>query len=109
MPRPVSLSRARSGLTAQGLTGKSPENSVRCSGPGRKAAGASSPVGEWGDDQPWGVAQVLVRVLDLGIADVGKAVLLLLIPAVPQLGLPGEGLGALHLREEQAGLPPGGP
>lgn len=35
----------------------------------------------------------------MGVTDVGKAVLLLFIPAVPELGLPGEGLGALHLQE----------
>lgn len=63
-----------------------------------KAAWASSPVGERGDDQPWRVTQVLVRVLDLGVADVGEAVPLLFIPAMPELGLPGEGLRALHLR-----------
>lgn len=64
----------------------------------RARRGGHPPVGERGDDQPGRVPQVLVGVLDLGVADVGEAVPLLLVPAVPQLGLPGEGLGALHLR-----------
>lgn len=62
-----------------------------------------SPVGERGDDQPRRVAQVLVRVLDLGVADVSEAVLLLFVPAMPELGLPGEGLRAFHLQEARRG------
>lgn len=42
------------------------------------------PVCEGGDDQPRGVTQVLVGVLDLGVADVGEAVFLL-VPAMAQL------------------------
>lgn len=60
------------------------------------------PVGQWGDDQPGGVPQVLVGVLELCVADVGVAVLLHLVPAVPELGLPGERLGVLHLRGGQS-------
>lgn len=43
------------------------------------------PVGQRGDDEPWCVAQVLVGVLQLRVADVGIAVPLALVPAVPQL------------------------
>lgn len=42
------------------------------------------PVCEGGDDQPRGVTQVLVGELDLGVADVGEAVFLL-VPAMAQL------------------------
>ena len=51
------------------------------------------PVSKRGDDQPGCVAQVLIGVPELRVAYVGKAVLQLLIPAVPQLAQPGEGLG----------------
>lgn len=56
------------------------------------------PICQGGDDQPGGVPQVLVGVLELSVADVGVAVPPPLVPAVPELGLPGERLGTLHLR-----------
>lgn len=71
------------------------------SAPARVVHPASSPVSEGCDDQPRRVAQVLVGIPDLGITDVGKAVLLLLIPTMPELRLPGEGLGTFHLPEVQ--------
>ena len=44
----------------------------------------------------------------MGIADVGKAVSLLFVPAMPELGLPGEGLRTLHLQDDSELLLPGG-
>ena len=58
-------------------------------------------VGQGGDDEPGGVAEVLVPVLELGVADVGEAVELVLVPPVPQLGLPHEGQGRLDLVRDQ--------
>ena len=55
------------------------------------------PVSEGRDDEPWCVAQVLVAVLELSVADVDSAVLRHLVPPVPQLGLPGEVVAAHHL------------
>ena len=45
------------------------------------------PVCERGDNQPGRVPQVLVRVLELSITDVGKAVSLLLIPPAAMGGV----------------------
>ena len=45
------------------------------------------PVCERGDNQPGRVSQVLVRVLELSITDVGKAVSLLLIPPAAMGGV----------------------
>ena len=53
------------------------------------------PVGERGDDQAGRVAEVLVRVLELSITDVGKTVLFILVPSG------GEGCG--RRREEEGG------
>ena len=39
-----------------------------------------SPVSKWGDDQAWGVAEVLVAVPELCVADVRKAVLFNFVP-----------------------------
>ena len=61
----------------------------------------SLPIRQRGDDQPGGVPQVLVGVLELSVADVGVAVPPPLIPPVPELGLPGELLGTLHLRSSR--------
>ena len=54
-------------------------------------------IGEGGDDKAARVADVLVRVTELGIADVDEAVLLLVVPAVLELRLPGEGKRAVDL------------
>eukprot|EP00964_Phaeocystis_antarctica_P078965 scaffold49143_cov40-Phaeocystis_antarctica.AAC.2 len=54
-------------------------------------------IGEGGDDEAARVAHVLVRVTELGIADVDEAVLLLVVPAVLELRLPGEGERAVDL------------
>ena len=59
---------------------------------------ASSPVRERCDDEAWRVAQGLVGVEELSVADVGKTVPLALAPAVPQLRQPHEGLRVLYLR-----------
>ena len=59
------------------------------------------PVCQWCDHKSRCVPKVLIRILELGIADVGKTVLLGLIPAVPQLAEPGEGLGILSLLLDQ--------
>lgn len=64
----------------------------------------SPPVCEWGDNQPRRVAQVLIGVFDLGITDVGEAVLLFFVPAVSKLRLPGEGLRTLYLQQEPESL-----
>jgi len=55
------------------------------------------PVGERCDDQTRLVAQVFVGVFELGVADVGEAVLLLVVPAMTQLALPQEFAGAFSL------------
>ena len=52
-------------------------------------------------DSPGRVAEVLVPVSELGIADVGKAVGLLVVPPVPELRLPHEGQRALDLVGDQ--------
>ena len=39
-----------------------------------------SPVSKWGDDQAWGVPEVLVAVPELCVADVRKAVLFNFVP-----------------------------
>ena len=39
-----------------------------------------SPVSKWGDDQAWGVPEVLVTVPELCVADVCKAVLFNFVP-----------------------------
>ena len=65
--------------------------------PCHRAALCALPVRQRGDDQPGGVAQVLVGVAELGVTDVGVAVSVFLAPAVPELGQPHEGLGIVDL------------
>ena len=62
-----------------------------------------TPISKRGDDQSWSVTKVLVRILELSVTDVSKAVLLSLVPAMPQLAQPGEGLGILDLLGYQLG------
>jgi len=52
---------------------------------------------------PGSIAQVLVRIFELRIANVCEAILLPLVPPVPQLALPLERLRALHLGLHQLG------
>ena len=61
------------------------------------------PVGEWGDDESWCVAEVLVRVAELSVTDVGETVELLLVPTMTQLRQPRERLRVLHLLSNQLG------
>ena len=69
-----------------------------------------SPVGQGSDHQAWRVAQILVAVPELGVADVCKAILLnfvppersqsslsSILPPVTKLGLPTEGCDGLNL------------
>lgn len=72
-----------------------------CHGQWEEWGAKPQPVRQGGDDQPGGVPQVLVGVQELSVADVGVAVLLPVIPAVPELGLPGKRLGGLHLRSSR--------
>lgn len=60
-----------------------------------------SPVRERRDDETWRVAQVLIGVRKLGIADVDEAMPLLFVPLVAQLGQPYEILRVLHLTMKQ--------
>lgn len=59
------------------------------------------PVSEWGDDKSRGVPQVLVRVAELSVTNVGIAVLVVVVPPVSELRQPGEGLRAVHLGGNQ--------
>lgn len=61
------------------------------------------PVGQRCDNEAGGVAQVLVRVQDLRIANVGEAVLDLVVPAMAELRQPHEGLRAVHLLQNHLG------
>ena len=56
-------------------------------------------IGERGDDESWRVAQILVRVDELCVANVGVTIDLHVIPAVAQLRLPQERQRALNLTE----------
>lgn len=55
------------------------------------------PVSQRSDDEPWGIAKVLIGVEELSITDVCKAVPLLIRPSVPELRQPNERLGIVHL------------
>lgn len=55
------------------------------------------PVSQRSDDQPRCVAQVLVGVEELSITDVGQTVFLCVVPSMPELRQPHEGLRAVHL------------
>lgn len=89
------------GLSAAGSVAQPRSRGVRHRQ--REVQGAEPlPIGQRGDDQPRGVPQVLIGVLELRVTDVGVAVPLPLIPAVPELGLPGERLGVLHLWSGQS-------
>ena len=47
-------------------------------------------VGEGRDDESGCVAQIFVRIHELGVANVGVAIDLRVVPSVAQLGLPQE-------------------
>ena len=55
------------------------------------------PISERSDDEPRSVTQVLMGVSELGVTDVGKTVLLPIVPPVSELRQPGERLGILNL------------
>ena len=69
----------------------------------RKTTGEASPVSERGDDKTRRVAQVLVRVAELGVTDVSKTVVLALVPAMAQLGQPGKALSVLYFGTDEFG------
>ena len=60
-----------------------------------------TPVSERGDDQSWSITKVLVRIFELSVTDISKAVFLCLVPAMSQLAQPGEGLSILNLLSYQ--------
>ena len=59
------------------------------------------PIGQWGDDKSRCVAKVLIRVLELSITDVGKAMALMVIPSVQRVEVEekGEGWGKERKRK----------
>ena len=61
------------------------------------------PISERRDDEAGRVAKILVRVPELRVADVGEAVADAVVPAVPELAEPQEGLRVLHFLLNQFG------
>lgn len=58
----------------------------------------NAPVGEWGNDEPAGVAEVLVAVLELRVGLLGDAVVDVAVPVEAQLLEPLEGPGVRAAR-----------
>ena len=54
-------------------------------------------ISEWGDDQSWGVTQILIRISELGIANVDVAMIISISPSSAKLSLPDESLGIFNL------------
>ena len=56
-----------------------------------------APVSQWRDDKTWCVTQVLIRVFELCITDIGVAVLACFVPSMSELWQPHESLRAVNL------------
>ena len=67
----------------------------------RLRQGDVASIGQRCDDQAWLIAEILVRVTKLSIANVREAILLLLVPSMSQLALPHEIVDALAFARDQ--------
>ena len=69
----------------------------------RLRQGDVASIGQRCDDQTWLIAEILVCIAKLSIANVREAILLLLVPAMSQLALPHEVVHALAFARDQFG------